>query len=86
MYSLLVEGDVRKLEMCKYFVRKIIQQYYGSLKLSRPFPSINNHEMMKILFIDNCSQETYLADVSIRCSSNPPQSKAGRATRQMRKS
>ena len=26
------------------------------------------HEMMKILFVDNCSQETYLADVSIRCS------------------
>ena len=28
--------------------------------------------MMKILFVDNCSQETYLADVSIKCS-NPPQ-------------
>ena len=26
-----------------------------------------NHEMM-ILFVDNCSQESYLADVSIRCS------------------
>ena len=29
-------------------------------------------DMMKIFFVDNCSQETYLADVSIRCS-NPPQ-------------
>ena len=30
-----------------------------------------NFEMMKILFVDNCSQEGYLAVVSIRCS-NPP--------------
>ena len=28
--------------------------------------------MMKILFVDNCSQETYIGDVSIR-RSNPPQ-------------
>ena len=29
-------------------------------------------EMMKIVFVDNCTQEIYLADVLIRCS-NPHQ-------------
>ena len=29
-------------------------------------------EMMKILFVDKCSRETCLADVSIRCSNPPP--------------
>ena len=33
---------------------------------------VHVHEMMKILFIDDCSQETYLANVLIRCSI-PPQ-------------
>ena len=27
-----------------------------------------SHKMMQILFVDDCSQETYLADVLIRCS------------------
>ena len=31
-----------------------------------------SNEVMKIIFVDNCSQETYLADVSIRCSNPPP--------------
>ena len=38
-----------------------------------------SHEMMKILFVDNCSQETDLANVSIRCS-NPPQGERTRAS------
>ena len=41
-----------------------IKKYITNLKL------VLNHEMMKIYFVDNRSQETYLADISIRCS-NP---------------
>ena len=52
-------------------------RYLEAEVLPDPLSPIEYHiadyfEMMKILFVDNCSQETCLADVSIRCS-NPPQ-------------